>query len=228
MDERRERRTRRVLIIDLLALALALAGSTSVVLGRSVERAGPPVRVSGVLAQPDMSSSGSAGSDHSPTPSSAASERPAAPAELSIPAIGVDTPLVRLSLNSDGTLDVPADFSLAGWFVLGPRPGEPGPAVIAGHVDSTAGPAVFFRLGQLAPGSVVRVATKDRDVVLFRVYAVREYPKTAFPSSLVYGPTPGPELRLITCGGPFDARTGHYLDNIVVFARYVRTRAATA
>jgi sortase (surface protein transpeptidase) len=124
-----------------------------------------------------------------------------------------------LALNPDGSLQVPTDFSEAGWYDLGPRPGQPGPAVIAGHVDSTDGPAIFYRLGELAPGSLVRIALADGTEVRFRVYAVREYPKTAFPTSLVYRGIPAPELRLVTCGGPFDAATGHYVDNVVVFAR---------
>lgn len=101
-----------------------------------------------------------------------------------------------------------------------------GLGVIVGHVDSKQGPAVFYRLGELAPSSLVHIALADRTEVLFRVYAVREYPKAAFPTSLVYGATPAPELRLVTCGGPFDEKTGHYLDNVVVFASYAGPGAA--
>lgn len=136
-----------------------------------------------------------------------------------IPAIGLHTRLIGLGLNHDGTLEVPTDYALAGWYELGPRPGERGAAVIVGHVDSTEGPAVFYRLGELEPGSKVRVEWADGSSVGFRVYAVREYAKAAFPTTLVYGRTPAAELRLITCGGPFDGSTGHYLDNVVVFAR---------
>jgi sortase (surface protein transpeptidase) len=215
VNERRKRRSRTILLIDFLAVALALGGVTVIGVGRLVRREGPQVRVSGVVAE----------ADPSPSPPRTVAMPTAIPVNLSIPAIGVDTPLTRLGVNPDGTLEVPMDFSVAGWFSRGPRPGEQGAAVIAGHVDSRAGPAVFFRLGELHPGSVVRVATRRGEEVLFRVYAVREYRKTAFPTSLVYGPTPRPELRLITCGGAFDHETGHYLDNIVVFARYVKTRA---
>jgi hypothetical protein len=147
------------------------------------------------------------------------------PLRLSIPAINVRTQLIRLGLNPDGTLEVPTDFGVAGWYALGPSPGQRGAAVIVGHVDSKQGPAVFYRLGGLAPGGLVRIALADQAEVVFRVYAVREYAKRAFPTSLVYGATSGPELRLVTCGGPFDTRTGHYLDNVVVFARYVRTNS---
>jgi sortase (surface protein transpeptidase) len=143
------------------------------------------------------------------------------PARVSIPAVGVAARLVRLGLNSDGTLEVPSDYAVAGWYRLGPKPGQIGAAIIVGHVDSTAGPAVFYRLGEVVPGDVVRVASPNRPPLRFRVYAVREYPKAAFPTRQVYGQTTTPELRLITCGGLFDPATGHYRDNVVVFARLV-------
>jgi sortase (surface protein transpeptidase) len=122
-------------------------------------------------------------------------------------------------VNSDGTLEVPTDFGVAGWYRLGTKPGGPGPAVIVGHVDSESGPAVFYRLGTLARGDLVRVAARTGRVLRFRVYAVREYAKASFPTSLVYGETEDAELRLITCGGSFDPETRHYADNVVVFAR---------
>jgi sortase (surface protein transpeptidase) len=116
---------------------------------------------------------------------------------------------------------VPSDYEVAGWYALGPKPGEPGASVVVGHLDSKEGPGVFYRLGKVAPGDLVSVASPNRPAIRFRVYAVREYPKAAFPTSLVYGQTMRPELRLITCGGAFDEATGHYLDNVVVFARRV-------
>jgi sortase (surface protein transpeptidase) len=142
----------------------------------------------------------------------------AAPTRIEIPRIGVSARLVRLGLNADRTLEVPTDFDTAGWYVHGPRPGEIGPAVIAGHVDSTVGPAVFFRLGSLGPGAVIRVRRADRSTVRFVVEAVQRAPKDAFPTDRVYGPTRRPALRLITCGGTFDEATGHYRDNTIVYA----------
>jgi sortase (surface protein transpeptidase) len=215
----RKRRTRWPVLLNVLAAGLALGGLAALASGWVVETGPPPVRVSGALSGPGI---------HSPQSMKASPQaRPegemTVPLELSIPAIGVDTPLVRLGLNPDGTLQVPTDFSVAGWYSLGPGPGEPGAAVIVGHVDSKLGPAVFYRLGQLDPGSVVRIALADNTEALFRVYAVREYAKAAFPTSLVYAATPGAELRLVTCGGSFDRRTGHYVDNVVVFARYAGT-----
>ena len=207
----------RATVFDVLAAGLLLAGVAGFASARLVEAGSPPVRVSGTLLAPTTARP-PAGAARRPDRQATASEPRATPIELSIPAIGVRTSLVRLSLNSDGTLQVPTSFSVAGWYALGPSPGQTGAAVIVGHVDSRQGPGVFYGLGELAPGSVVQIRLSDRTDVAFRVYAVREFPKASFPTSLVYGHTPRPELRLITCGGPFDAQTGHYLDNIVVFA----------
>jgi hypothetical protein len=141
-----------------------------------------------------------------------------APVELRIPAAGVAAPLERLALTGDGMLAAPADFAKPGWFAAGPRPGAPGPAVIAGHVDSRSGPAVFHRLGDVVPGATVDVVRADRSTVRYRVTEVVEAPKDAFPTQAVYGPTPGSTLRLITCTGTFDRATRHYLSNLIVFA----------
>ena len=110
--------------------------------------------------------------------------------------------------------------NLAGWWDGGPAPGQDGPAVIAGHVDSAqAGPLVFWNLRLLKPGDTVTV---DPAGVTFTVTAVTQVAKTSFPTSQVYGPTPGPELRLVTCGGTFDSATGHYLSNLIVYATEVK------
>ena len=141
------------------------------------------------------------------------------PVGLAIPAIGVDARgLVPLGRNPDGSLQVPANYATAGWFTGGAVPGALGPAVIAGHVDSLAGPAVFYRLAQLRPGDEVLVRLSDGDRVRFRVDGVRHYPKLGFPTEAVYGPVPGSALRLITCGGSFDRAARSYLDNVVVYA----------
>lgn len=139
------------------------------------------------------------------------------PVSISIPSIGVDSKLTPTGVLDDGTVAVPPDPSIAGWFTGGPRPGERGPAVIMGHVDSqTAGPGVFWRLSELSVGAVATVQTSDRSQT-FVVQSVEQYPKNAFPTQAVYGPVPQPALRLITCGGSFDNSIGHYRDNIVVF-----------
>ena len=139
------------------------------------------------------------------------------PTRLLVPAIGVDTSVVPLGLNPDGTAQVPSSASYAGWYDLGPRPGQLGPAVILGHVDSLSGPGVFYRLRSLLPGDIITVLA-GHQVLRFGVSRLVTYAKDQFPSTAVFGATPDAELRLITCSGPFDQSTGHYSDNIVVFA----------
>jgi sortase (surface protein transpeptidase) len=141
-----------------------------------------------------------------------------APAVLRIPSLGIDTRLERLGLDKAGALQPPADPQEAGWFAAGPAPGEVGPAVIAGHVDSKHGPAVFYRLAQLRAGDRILVDRNDGTTVAFRVRSVQTYPKAAFPTAEVYGPTPEAALRLITCGGTFDRSRQSYEDNVVAYA----------
>jgi len=143
----------------------------------------------------------------------------ARPVWLAVPAIGVRTRLVDLGLNRNGTLQVPASTRVAGWFTGSPRPGAVGPAVIAGHVDSRTGPAIFFWLRTLRPGERIYVGRSDGTLAVFTVTSVRMYRKDEFPTDAVYSPVPDPELRLITCGGIFDPSLGSYLSNVVVFAR---------
>lgn len=143
------------------------------------------------------------------------------PTRLTISRIGVDSPLETLDLDDRGEITPPRDYARAGWYGRGVIPGQPGPAVIAGHVDSTTGPAVFFRLIELKAGDQIQVYAGDR-VSTFRVTRVRSFAKTDFPTELVYGPTPLAELRLITCGGVFDRARMSYKDNVVVFATLVR------
>jgi LPXTG-site transpeptidase (sortase) family protein len=137
----------------------------------------------------------------------------------------VESELIHLGLDPDGAVAVPQpgpDYDRAAWFTGSPRPGDVGPAVIEGHVDSAAnGPSVFFDLGRLAVGDRIQVTRADGSVVTFAVYDVQLVPKDDFPTLDVYGNTPGAELRLITCGGDFDRDARSYVDNVVVFARAV-------
>ena len=145
----------------------------------------------------------------------------AVPVHVQIPAIDVSTPLVKLGRLPDGTLQVPKAWGTAGWYDQGPRPGQPGPAVILGHVDSKSGPAVFYQLQTLRPGDTVRVGLADGRTLVFRVQRLQRYPKDQFPTQAVYFPTLDRELRLITCGGDFDYARDSYVDNIVVYATLV-------
>ena len=142
----------------------------------------------------------------------------ARPVALTIPLIGVRTSLITLGRAPDGTMQVPSSTAVAGWYTGSVRPGAVGPAVLVGHVDSVSGPGVFFRLSQLRRGDHVYVTRSDGTIAEFTVTAVRSYSKTVLPAKAIFGATPDPELRLITCGGVFDAATGHYLSNIVVYA----------
>jgi sortase (surface protein transpeptidase) len=130
----------------------------------------------------------------------------------------VDSPLERLGKQKDLTVEVPLRWGRAGWYEEGPRPGEPGAAVLLGHVDSPSGPAVFSRLAQLEPGALVLVDRADGSTVSFRVTRVRQYARASFPLGEVYWPTVRRELRLITCGGRYVAARGGYQDNVIVFA----------
>jgi hypothetical protein len=130
----------------------------------------------------------------------------------------VDAELIPLGVTRLGALEVPQDWGVAGWFTGGPFPGGPGPAVVVGHVDSTVGPAVFYRLRELQQGDVIEVWRKGGIRSRLQVVSLRWFSKSAFPTQLVYGSVATPALRLITCGGAFDDSTGHYVDNLVVFA----------
>jgi LPXTG-site transpeptidase (sortase) family protein len=151
-------------------------------------------------------------------PQSATPDPVAAPVTLTIPLIGVQTKLTTLGLAADGELQVPSSTSIAGWYTGSPRPGAIGSAIIVGHIDSVTGPGVFYRLSELKAGDKVYVKRADGTLAEFRVTSVQTYLKDQFPTEDVYGPVPDAELRLITCGGAFDAATGHYLSNIVVYA----------
>jgi hypothetical protein len=143
---------------------------------------------------------------------------PAPPERLRIPAVGIDAPLGPVALDPSGALSAPDDPSAAGWFAGGPPPGASGPAVLAGHVDWAGVPGVFAELDAVGPGDVVTVERADGTVARFTVTRVERVPKSAFPTAAVYAPTPGAELRLITCGGTFDRSAGGYADNVVVVA----------
>jgi LPXTG-site transpeptidase (sortase) family protein len=207
------------MLLLLVAVLLLVGGGTAVAVGVAGQVADPP------LPSPGPRTTGPAPSQAVPSSSATPAAPTALPVSLSIPAIDVRSELVPLGRKPDGTLEVPQpgpDYDKAAWFDGSPRPGEVGPAVIEGHVDSAAnGPSVFYSLGSLAVGDRIEVTRADGSVAAFRVDDVRVVPKDDFPTLEVYGNTDGPELRLITCGGPFDSSAGHYEDNVVVFASQV-------
>ena len=142
------------------------------------------------------------------------------PMTIKIPAIGVNAPVTCLDLNKDGTVQVPplSDHNLAGWYDRSVMPGAKGTSVILGHVDDYAGASVFYNIKNLRKGDEIDVTRADGSTAVFSVDGVQKAEKTNFPTSDVYGNVPYPALRLVTCGGPFDAKSGSYLDSIVVYA----------
>jgi sortase (surface protein transpeptidase) len=207
-----------LLVAGLVVTLIGLRGSeTSPPQAPSVSSAsGPSTRPS-----PTTAPQARAKADKAPSPDFGPSMSGSAPVGLSIPRIGVRADKIEdLGLADDGTIEVPQDASAPGWFTPGPSPGQLGPAVIAGHVDSATGPAVFYRLGELRPGDRVQVARADGSTAVFSVDKVETYEKSTFPTRAVYGTTHHAELRLITCSGEYDSENG-YLSNTVVYARLV-------
>lgn len=225
------RGSRRVPVLAAVGVVLVLvAGGIGVRAAAGSSGGGEPALATAqpTAAQPSepapttKKADGSWGPVTNQSPVAAPTDRTAdgvAPTGVRIPAIGVDaTSLVPLAIMKTGELEAPEEFDRTGWYANGPVPGEPGPAVIAAHVDSRAGPAVFFRLKELKPGDKVYVPRSDGVTVTFTVTGVERYPKNAFPTQKVHGPTPDRALRLITCGGSFDYAKRSYRDNIVVYA----------
>lgn len=140
------------------------------------------------------------------------------PRRIMVPRVGIAAEVVAVGTDADGRLEVPHDEAQAGWWRKGSAPGERGPAVIVGHVDSRTGPAVFYRLRELRAGDLITVSGSDGSVRRFAVDRVERHSKDEFPSDSVYAPTREPTLRLVTCGGAFDRSAGSYRDNVVVLA----------
>jgi len=197
-----------VLALLLVAIVMVVSCSSS-----------PPMTPVG----PGMPSS-SAVAPTRPAPSTTASvvhaAPPGAPLRVWVPRIGVDAKLVSLALQADGSMEVPP-WGLAGWYRLGPKPGAPGPAVIAAHVDSKRGPDVFYRLGELQRGDRVHIDYANGRSVTFAVQSREMTAKSALPVKRIWNQTSEPVLRLITCGGDFNRQTGHYQSNVIVYASLV-------
>lgn len=199
----------------LVALALALAALVCLLMWGSQSTPASE-------AAPRTPSGTVTPTSQTPAPAAPSSVVEAArPVSLRIPSIAVTTRLVRLGLQKDGSVEVPTDHDLAGWFQRGPTPGAPGSSVILGHVDSTTGPSVFYRLRELGRGDRIAVALDDGSTVWFGVHSVRTYANEKFPAQRVYGRQGRSELNLVTCGGDYDSDRGGYQSNVVVNARLV-------
>jgi LPXTG-site transpeptidase (sortase) family protein len=217
LSQHRRKPAGRLALGTALAAAVACAGGASVATFGVFD--GPPAQA-GATYIPASITTVAPRLVHDPRPKPLARS---APVTIRIPGIGVDAPVMKVGRDADGTVQVPplADHNLTGWYQYGPAPGQRGPAVILGHVDSTAGISVFYYLKNLHAGDKVYVTLADGKVAAFAVDGLQRVAKDAFPTASVYGKSGYPSLRLITCGGPFDKATGHYADNVIVYAHLV-------
>jgi Sortase domain len=224
---------RRGRYLAVAGVVLAVAGvlTFTTALQGQQDAPGPPASAASAVPLSPAPSSAAAPSvspstsDRATGPILAASQ----PTALSIPAIGVRSKIGVLGLNPDQTVEVPplGKDSYAGWYKYSPSPGQLGPSILLGHIDSAQyGPGVFFKLGALRPRDTVSISRSDGTVAVFRVERVVEYPKAHFPTAEVYGNTDRAALRLITCGGKFDPSVRSYEDNIVAYASLVSSHHA--
>ncbi|MGI5324306.1 class F sortase [Actinomadura nitritigenes] len=193
------------------------------------------VLLTGLLIGACGGGGGHAASSASPAPAPAASGTPggttaasnvsslapSAPTTIAIPRIGVSAPVGEIGLLPGGRIQEPplSRPNLAGWYKEGPTPGEVGPAVILGHVDANKKAAVFFRLKELKPGDKIRIGREDGTTATFTVDRTQSVGKDAFPHEKVFGESlDHPALRLVTCGGAFDPKAGHYTENLIVYS----------
>lgn len=216
---------RRVLAVAV-GVAVLLVGGTVAGVAVAASNGGAPEAAASASATSASGTTGGSGRSDSATegfqdPAAPAATSTATPVRVEIPAIGVSSGLEDLHRGSAGELDPPKDWDSAGWFSDGIVPGQVGPAVIAGHVDSPTSAAVFYRLDELVAGDRITVRMSDGSERVFQVQRSERAAKSAFPTSDVYGTSPTPALRLITCDGTFDTATGHYTDNLIVFATLV-------
>ena len=214
----------------LIMLTVCLIGAGLIVIGVNVGQprwAPPPVPPAAAGRPPAAILDGGAPTGHGDGRGGPAPLPRSVPVSLTIPAIGVNARVIPLGLDASGGVAIPPLSTpfLTSWYDRGPAPGQDGPAVLLGHVDAAAvGPAVFYKIGDLVPGDLVYVTRRDQRTAVFRVTAVALYRQQDFPTKQVYGSTPNPTLRLITCGGDYDAQTHTYLDRTIAFAVYAGER----
>lgn len=219
-------RVKKTHVVVGLLVVLALGGGY--LLGTAGGSA--PAQAAPATTAADAPSTTSAAPLTSLAPVQSAPVVPSPPVKIEIPAIGVSGGLVDLHLNPDGTLEVPKDYQRMGWYSDGAVPGDTNypPTIVAGHVDSYQGPAVFYDLRKLKAGDKVRVTQASGKIAVYAIYATAEYPKTKFPASTVYAKRVESELVLITCSGAFDSSLRSYDDNLVVSARLDPALSGTA
>lgn len=148
------------------------------------------------------------------------------PVHLRIPTVGIAAHFEKpLGLQNNQEIQVPEAYETVAYYKHGPTPGELGPSVILGHVDSYKGPAVFYSLGQLQEGDTIEIDRDDGTTAIFAVDRLERHMQSGFPTKQVYGDLDYAGLRLITCSGTFDRGIQRYSHNLIVFARLVDTSA---
>ena len=209
---------RRISWLNLVAVAMIVTGVAVAFVGHDTLRWAPPP------VPPGWAAAGRPPPAQADLTGSARHAARSVPVSIDIPAIKVHTKIIDLGLDKNHALAVPplSEAKLVSWYDRGPVPGQPGAAAILGHVDAAGvGPAVFYNLGNLRPGAKIYVHLRNGQTAVFETYSVALYAKARFPTRKVFGYTSWPTLRLITCGGAFDQKSGHYLGNIVAYASYV-------
>lgn len=223
-----------------LAVLLAIAGFTALVVAALNQQPAPPQPVTEAATTPSPTPTSPSTPNTPGTPTSPATSaspgtprsgggrglelKRSEPVRIGIPKLGVSASIEHLELDDDGAMQVPKDPAKAGWFSPSVTPGVVGSSIIAGHVTWNQAPAVFFKLGDLDRGNTIEIARRDGGTAVFTVERVGRFSKDAFPTDQVYDGAKYPALRLITCGGEYDTVHHRYLDNIVVWARLTATR----
>ncbi len=203
--------------LSAVILVLTIIGVTAVLHGRSDQPSQPPLAAVATDAAPPDNTPAT-GQDPGAALTTGPLMSTSTPTRVVIPTLDVDVALTGLGQQADGAMQVPTDARTVGWYTKAPTPGSLGPAVLAGHVDYQNKPGTFNRLTALKPGDSINVDRQDGSMAMFTVVKVQRYAKDKFPTNAVYGTINRAGLRLITCGGNFDAKAGHYEDNIVVYA----------
>ncbi|MFF0554720.1 class F sortase [Streptomyces sp. NPDC004266] len=218
-------------MLVLAVLLLVFRPGTS---GQDTEAPARPAAAAESGTASDPAASSLPGASHRASPSAVPAAGPSmprsAPTRLRIPRIGVDAPFTGLKIGPSGALDPPPadDTNLVGWQESGVSPGEPGTAIVAGHLDTATAPAVFARLEELKGGDTFEVSRADGTTAVFLVDSVEAFDKDDFPDRRVYEDTPNALVRLITCAGAYDRKAKDYTENLVVFAHLEGTGERTA
>lgn len=202
-------------LVNLLIGLVVLVAGLALIFGMTP---GTPSWMSGGANAPAGSSASSGASRNAPAALGAST-----PTRVTVPTISASSSLIATGLRTDDTLDVPpvSNPMQASWFDQSPSPGQVGPAVLLGHVNGSGKPGIFANLDKVVTGALVSVDRADGQRATFKVSRVDTFPKASFPTDLVYNDTPNPQLRLITCGGAYDAANRNYLNNIIVYADLV-------